>query len=446
MKNLYLFTLFDADGGRPRCSGVLAGEQVQIFDLYRPGARKPITVIDDNKDKIKQLVLKASSRGINVVTNDFKNHLRAFDLPLDLRTYNVYDLAILPDVKPTDSLAKDTELLKKILERMSKTKIKEWNKLYANAAVVYQDLENRGIWNNFNMEKPIWSQKVYSGRSKTMGFNIQGFTEPHQVLPPGSTEKDVLLHFDWISADIRVAALLSGDRRLEEAFENSDPYTFMMREVNERAPKPLDRDECKLFLLQSINSMDFTSIALTQIYPQLGEWIGRCKKVTAEDGGYLETIMGRRFKVANAKNALAVLNGVQQGSVAHAMQNVIRRVWERLGHRLVMEGHDSLVVSCPPDRSEVKATMMAVGQIMLYPFDGLLPDNPSFPLKVSIGKKWRQWKLGAVFRKSGVEYVQSQAAAGEGEGRGEEAASSAGEGGAGEGPGEEAGGEAPPGD
>lgn len=423
MKNLCLFTIFEADGGRPRCSGVLVGDNVQIYDLYRPGARTPIKQINDNIATVRELVVKASKRGINVVTNDFKNHIRAFNIPITTEPYNVYDLALLPDLKPTESLSKDTDLIKQVLARMSKQKIKDWQKLFANAGVVYQDLEERGVWNNYVLEKPIWSQKVTSGRSKTLGFNIQGFIEPHFVIQPGATDRDVLLHFDWISADIRVAAILSQDKRLEEAFLTSDPYTFMMSEVNSQSPRPLSRDECKVFLLQSINSMDFTSIALTKIYPQLGEWIGRCKKITTEDGGYLETIMGRRFRVAHSKSIRAVLNGVQQGSVAHAMQNVVRRVWERFGHRLIMEGHDSIVVSSPGDRGEVKSTLRTVAQIMLHPFEGLLSSNPSFPLKVSIGNRWRQWQLAAVYRASGVEYVKPQKTTDQREGGKEETGS-----------------------
>ncbi len=413
MKNLYLFTIFESDGGKPRCTGVLAGEQVQIFDFYRPGSRTPIRTIKDNKATVAGLITKASAKNINIVTNDFKSHVKAFGLPHRVSRsdggpyYNVYDLAMLPDIKPTESLSKDTEIIKKVLERMAKTKVKEWNRIFANAGVVYQALEDRGLWSNYVEEKPIWSQKVFSGRSKTSMFNIQGFKEPYYIIQPGASDKEVILHFDWISADIRVAALLSGDQRLENAFISSDPYTYMMAEVNANSTKTLGREECKRFLLQSINSMDFTSIALTSIYPQLGEWIGRCKKATSEDGGYLETIMGRRFRVAHAKNALAVLNGVQQGSVAHAMQNVIRRVWERFGSRLLMEGHDSLVVSSPANE-EAMATLQAVSQIMLYPFEGLLLSNPAFPLKVSIGKKWRKWKLRAIVRPTGIQYVRPE--------------------------------------
>ena len=50
-----------------------------------------------------------------------------------------------------------------------------------------------------------------------------------------------------------------------------------------------------------------TSVALTEVYPRLGSWIRRCKEKSS-DGGYLETILKRRFRRAHAKNELAVLN------------------------------------------------------------------------------------------------------------------------------------------
>lgn len=408
MKNLYLFTIFATDG-KPSCTSILIGDKntaataaVQIFDLYRPGARKPISVIDDNKQRIKDLILHASAKGAKIIINDFKHHIKAFDLPLSLQPYNVYDIGfgVLDRVRPSDSISKDREAIELIIRRIAKDKEGQlWQKVYANAAVVYQDLENRGIWNNYTLEKPIWSQKVYSGRSKTLGFNIQGFIEPHYIIQPGAADKELLLHFDWISADIRAAALLSRDQRLEAAFVNSDPYEFMVSKTGQ------PREQCKILLLKAINSMDLSNTLLSDIYPQLWEWIRRCKHITSQEGGFLETLLERRFKVANAKNDLAVINGAQQGSVAHAMQHTIRRVWERFGHRLIMEGHDSLVVSSPPSDSEFHATIRAVSKLMLNPFEGLLESNPTFPLKVNMGKKWKKWKLIATVRGDGIKYV-----------------------------------------
>jgi hypothetical protein len=407
MSDLYVYTLFEKDRGRPRCTGVKAGNHIQFFDLYRPGARKTIATINKAKHTIRDLITRASNAGHRVVISDFKAHLEAFELPLEVQPYNVYDLH-LHDLPPTESLAKDSELIKQILEKMAKSKLKDYQKVFANAAVVYQYLENRGLVCNYVDVHPRWSQKTFSGRSKSLDFNVQGYTDNTSLLPRGAGDHDVNIHFDWISADIRIASLFSRDPNLEESFLQSDPYDYMMEQINVHSTEKIDRSEAKLFLLKSINSMDMSSQALTTTYPLLGEWIGRCRNAIAEVG-YLETLLGRRFRIAHAKNELAVLNGAMQGSVAHGMQNVVRRVWEVLGTRLITDIHDSLVVSSPPDPKEIKSTIAIVAPIMLHPFEGLLGENPAFPLKVSIGKRWRKWKLFAVYRASGVEYVASGA-------------------------------------
>jgi hypothetical protein len=61
-----------------------------------------------------------------------------------------------------------------------------------------------------------------------------------------------------------------------------------------------------------------------------------------------------------------------------------------------------LVVSAAPDGAEIKAVIDIIAPIMLYPFEGVLDSNPSFPLEVSIGKKWKKWKLHKIYRESEV--------------------------------------------
>jgi hypothetical protein len=102
MSDLYVFTIFESDGGRPRCTGVKAGDKIKIYDLFRPGARKIIGTINQHINIIRSLFIRANNKGHRIVTSDFKNHLAAFGLPLELRPYNVYDLH-LPDVRPTDT-------------------------------------------------------------------------------------------------------------------------------------------------------------------------------------------------------------------------------------------------------------------------------------------------------------------------------------------------------
>ena len=328
MNDLYVFTLFDRSSGKPRCTGIKDGKTIKICDLYRPGAGKTIKKIHKIESAIKEIILSANAQKRKIITSDFKSHLQHFNLPIDNREYNVYDVH-LPDINPTDSKSKDIKIINKIISRISNIDTNEYQKVLANSAVVYQHLQNVGLSVNSIKEYPIWSQKTFSGRSKTTNFNIQGLSENYHVTQLGGNENDVLLMFDWICADIRVASVISRDVTLDQAFRSSDPYTFLMQEINEGSKVKLTREESKRYLLKSINSMDFNSTALSGVYPQLGNWIKNCNN-TILAGKPLRTVMGRKFRPTHAKNKLAVLNGVMQGSVAHAMQIVLRQIWDKL--------------------------------------------------------------------------------------------------------------------
>ena len=143
--------------------------------------------------------------------------------------------------------------------------------------------------------------------------------------------------------------------------------------------------------------MDINSVALTKVYPELGDWIYSCKSLISS-GKPLESLLGRKFRLARSKNELAVLNGIMQGSVAHAMHCTIRRIWEKLPTKMVGEIHDCLVMSSSPDKKEIKAIIDIVYPIMLNPFEGVVDDNPSFPLNVSIGKRWKSFKNYKTYR------------------------------------------------
>jgi hypothetical protein len=300
MSNLYVYTLFDKKTGRPRCTGIKDGDVVKICDIYRPGAGKTIKRIDKTKKIIRQIILKANSEKRKIVISDFKSHIAAFNLPRDHREYHIYDVH-LTDLRSTGSQPKDAEVIRRVLAKMAQSTPREHQKVFANAAVVYQDMEDIGLLINHDPVFPQWEQKTFSGRSKSLGFNIQGFSENFHVIPQGGQECDVLIHFDWISADVRVASILSQDPLLNRAFLDSDPYTVMMNELNTGSDEQISRDESKRYLLKSINSMDFTSVALSEVYPRLGRWIRRCKETT-EEGKPLETILNRKFRLAHSKN------------------------------------------------------------------------------------------------------------------------------------------------
>lgn len=404
MKPLYVYTLFDSKTNKPRCTGIKDDDKIVIIDLFQgKGSGNPINKIFDRIKKIRKMIIK-SEYNRPIILSDLKRHISAFDLEYNARQLNIYDVH-LPILKLDKDISKDHSIIKRVLDKLSSTQPKEYQKVLANANVVYYDLEKRGIDINHQKFYPIWSTDTFSGRSKTLGVNLQGWADPDIIRPPDYDVKSVLLHFDWICADIRVASLFSKDRLLNEAFKDSDPYQKMMEVINGGDSDDLSRDECKILLLKSINSMDYVNAVLSDIYPDLGKWIRKCKnEIQSEDGG-LQTLLGRRFKKAYAKNELAVLNGVMQGSVAHGMQLVLRRVWEKFPSMIVTDIHDSLVVACDNNPPSIKSVMSAIADIMLYPFRDIIEENPAFPLKVSIGKKWKEWKTIRIYREGGFENV-----------------------------------------
>ena len=404
MSTIYFYTLYDPTTSKPRCAAIKIGDKVTIYDLYRPGAGKSLQSIKNAISSIKDFLLDSLDKKHSICTSNFKQLLVTYDLPLYLESYDVYDIHLDRSnslIKPTNNQAKDHLLVKAIIDKMEKRPLQEYQKVLANAAVVYQDMHNKGLTVNDMPVYPEWSQVTFSGRSKTSGFNIQGYYNDDLVLPTGTMPNYVLLHFDWIAADIRIASILSNDAILEEAFINSDPYQKMADMLQKGSDASISRDDCKLAMLKAINSMD-TSSDVFSMFPTLGAWIAKCRDITNNSEGVLQTVMHRKFKVSQAKNALAVLNGVMQGSVAHAMQIVVRKVWEKFNNNIVAEIHDSLIVASPPDNNVIRSMINIITKIMLNPFEGILEHNPSFPVKVSVGKKWKKWKIYETHRQSGV--------------------------------------------
>lgn len=376
----------------PRLISLAIKGNVRHFDLYRDGSGKTIKQIRKELSTIRELLLQANERRITIICQDFRDVIRVIDLPIDFREYYVYDQH-MPRIESDECYESDIAQNTIIINTMMTTKIKEYQNILANSAVVYADMEANGVYYNYVKVHPKWSQKTYTGRSKTLEFNLQGLNTQDIVYSAFSQENDILLLFDWVCADIRIASIMSDDDILKSSFIDSDPYTYLANLLNKANKTDEDgevirftRDECKLVLLKAINSLDYNSIVFEGAYPKLGDWIF---KLSQRDKMY--TILGRQFEINEHKNILSVFNGVMQGSVAHAMQIVMRKLWERMGSKLVCDIHDSIVLSCKNDPIDIKSTIQQVSDIMLRPFDGLLDIDYVFPVKVSIGRRWKSY-------------------------------------------------------
>jgi hypothetical protein len=350
---------------------------VEMYQLYFPGVQYPLHLAYKNAEAVRTIIANHK-----VVLSDFKSYISGFKL--DLKSdYDVYDVSQCRE--PNDLELGDVK--KKALSTLLKLKSVQpakWQKVLARAAIVYTHLERIGYYHNYKKCHPTYDL-TYTGRSKCLVNNIQG-TNDDDVIEHIDDRNEVFVHFDWVAADFRAASLISNDLVMQKSFEKSDPYTVLHEELDD---KEIDREQCKLELFRSLYSLNYETPVL-EFYPRFAKWMQETINVIQEQG-YSESLLGRKFQFVEGERTLkSVFNAQVQGTVAHAMQNVLHRVFEIYPNNVLAEVFDSLILVCKKDK--VLDTIKEVSGIMLHPLSGVLEDNPRFPLKVSIGYKWRQWK------------------------------------------------------
>jgi len=378
-----LYTLFDEhDPPKPLISGVVIDKTVKFYPMYMKGTGLSLYQVEENKQKVIEALTT------KVFVNDMKTHIWALDLP----TFCTYDAYTFPSLRvQPDDLKQAKKYIASKLISMKKTKPSRWQKILADACLVYQHLQNRGVIVDWKLEKPLYGFTI-TGRSSTSGFNIQGATEESDVRIAEGSE-DYLVHFDWMGADLRAASVLSKDEKMQAVFEKSDPYTVLAEDLQKHCGYEANREDLKVEFLKSMYSLNVES-PVFEYYPGFLNWMKEAL-VEMRDTGYTETILGRRFSVESGEKT--AFNAIIQGTVAHAMQLVLIKLFAMMPDQILTEVHDSVIISC--DKSSVSNVLKEVLPVMLRPFDGVLSSNPVFPVKVSIGKRWRKWKRYKEFRK-----------------------------------------------
>lgn len=262
---------------------------------------------------------------------------------------------------------------------------KEWQSIRADAAESYMEIEKRGVVVGGILKFPKYSMDVYSGRSKTVLFNVQGLNSDYKVEHP-DVRNNILVKFDWISADMRIASYLSEDNDLMGCYIDSDPYSHVSKVLDNK----VDREQCKIYMNRAVNSLNDNDLIL-KVFPKLASWI-KDKKRDLEKFKYVKSIMGRKFYTDNTKKGdRRAFNSILQGSIAHAMQNTISHVMESCGNIIITEQHDSLTVATPEDR--LMKVINDIKNIMINPIEGV-----RMPLTVEVGKSWCKYKKFKEYR------------------------------------------------
>lgn len=391
---LYVCSLFDPNrDSRPLATAVYdaGGHALQIYYLYLPKTGRTIYDIERDIDTIKTRVVSTDK----VHINDFKRHLGAFAFDYTI-SGKIYDHPIGFD-RPDLDIANVKKLLVDGIKRMKSQGESAWTKLRAEAAFVYQHLQRKGILFGYRREKTIWNMDTYSGRASTVGFNAQGRSAKD---PIANTNGDtIFISYDWVAADYRIASLLSNDPLLLASFKGSDPYEFLAKHLNQGITEDLiTRDRVKSASMGCLYSASMDNPAL-EFYQGLRQWKER-SLAQLENQGYIESILGRRFMYGykcdgKDRTILSALNAAIQGSVAHAMHACLAAIWKIYPDKLLLESHDSIVMTARKD--EVRRIITDVKPIVMHPFRGILKDDPVFPVKVGCGTVYKEWKTQSFY-------------------------------------------------
>jgi hypothetical protein len=375
----YVFTVFDYNWKKPRplISVAVGDEETYFYEFYLANTGMTIKQIWGNIDAFKS-VFNGS-----VICNDFKAHIQAFGLEKHVN-YDVYD--VQTDIPIADVNVMKKNLLKLVIEHKSKPP-GIWQKVFANSSVVYQHLQDVGVYEGYKRVPVVYSQETFAGRSKTLGYSLQGTTDQNAIHSP-ELKHAYQIQFDWVAADLRMAAHMSKDENMIESFLTSDPYSAMSESLG------IPRDECKKHFLKAVYSLN-TNSPILECYPQFRDWM--CRRIQRmKDGKDLYSLLGRPFRKTEKHDELAVFNAQFQGSVANAMQLVLIKLFPDYSSYILTETHDSIVLSC--QESMISQLIKVTRPIMMNPFDGYVENGPRMPIKVSIGKEWRKWQHFKTYR------------------------------------------------
>ena len=387
----YIYTLFDysTPSPRPLQSIVVTNQEISFFTFYFPKTGLRIKEIWTSEAEFAALFDQP------ICINDFKSHVSAFKLPKHVN-YDVHDMGVFKlNVLPPDEIAGKKHLARAVSELIGVAgdNPEKWRRLLANASVVYQFLEERGAMHGIKRVPTIYSPEyTFTGRSKTVGFNIQGTSEDFDIHSINEMY-NTFIHIDWIAADLRMAAFISKDPVMNEDFIQSDPYSKLAQRMSSLN---LEREDCKNKFLRAIYSLAIEDPIL-DAYPTFQKWATQ-KIFEMRRDGYLTSLLGRKFYIDEKQDRteLSVFNSQFQGSVAHAMQSILVKLFDSFQDLILTEVHDSLILCCP--EKIALAVEKDVVNIMVDPLRGWVSPSPRMPVRASVGNKWKQWERKRVYR------------------------------------------------
>lgn len=244
-----------------------------------------------------------------------------------------------------------------------------------------------------------------TGRLSSVNPNLQNIpvrTEEGRRIRTGFIAEDgkILVSADYSQFELRLAAVLSGDKLLINDFNSgvdihtktaADVFGVSMEQVTKtqrRAAKTINFGV--MYGMSAKGLADATGMSIAEakrfiddyftIRKPIREYLDKILK-QARDEGYVETYYGRRRPTPDVKSPNFVVrqaaeraaqNMPIQGTEADLMKRAMIEVDKKLpeGAKLVLQVHDSLVVECK------KEQVAGVSEILQKTMEGIAPELP----------------------------------------------------------------------
>lgn len=257
-----------------------------------------------------------------------------------------------------------------------------------------------------------------TGRLSSHDPNLQNIpvrTEVGREIREAFVAKDgyVFVSADYSQFELRVAAAMSGDEKMIQAFNNDRDIHIETAALIQGIPTEIVTKEMR-YAAKAVNfgvlygqgvhglsegtglsyneAKDFIDKYFT-VRPKLKEMMQNFKQ-QATERGYVETFMGRRRYTPDAKSnnyiiqqaaIRAAINMPIQGTAADLTKLAMIELAKILpkGAAQVLQIHDSIMVECREEDAE------AVGKMMKQTMENIYPDlGVNLKVDVSIGKNW----------------------------------------------------------
>ncbi|HEY5550047.1 MAG TPA: DNA polymerase I [Candidatus Saccharimonadales bacterium] len=224
---------------------------------------------------------------------------------------------------------------------------------------------------------------------------------------------NTLVSADYSQFELRLAAALSGDEGMLEAF-NKDEDIHVQTAALILGIKPEKVSKTDRYAAKAVNfgimygqgphglsqqtGLDFITARefiakYFEIRPKLKQYIDSLRK-QAQEQGFVETLLGRRRPTPDVKSSnfavreaalRAAINHPMQGSAADLMKMAMVEVAEKLGDNchMLLQIHDSLLLECPTGKAK------EVGKITQKVMENIYPKLPvKLKVDISSGKNW----------------------------------------------------------